>query len=74
MFYFLQIIELKNRKGQFIFIRESGDVLTFMNENELVTISKSDFKKDDVTELYETVQLFGKTKIRRILRATSINL
>lgn len=74
MFYFLQIIELKNRKGQFIFLRESGENLTFINENQYTTISKDDFKSEEVTELYETVKLFGRTKIKRILRATSAKL
>jgi hypothetical protein len=69
MFYFLQIIELKNRKGQFVFLRESDENLTFINENEQMTISKSDFKKEEVTELYETVKLFGKVPIKRVLRA-----
>lgn len=74
MFYFLQIIELKNRKGQFIFLRESDENLTFINENQYTTISKDDFKNEEVTELYETVKLFGRTKIKRILRATSAKL
>lgn len=69
MFYFLQIIELKNKEGRFTFIREKDENLVFRQGDNITTIAKSDFKREDVTELYESVRLFGKVPIKRVLRA-----
>jgi len=69
MLYFLQIIELKNRNGRFIFLRENDECIKFRHNNEILYIPKADFKKEDVIELYESVKLFGKVPIKRVLRA-----
>jgi hypothetical protein len=69
MFYFLQIIEIKNKEGRYTFLREKDEMLVFRQGENLLVISKSDFKKENVTELYESVKLFGRTPIKRVLRA-----
>jgi hypothetical protein len=69
MFYFLQIIEIKNKEGRYTFLREKDETLVFRQGDNVLVIPKSDFKKEDVTELYESVKLFGRTPIKRVLRA-----
>lgn len=69
MFYFLQIIELKNRNGRFVFLRENDEFIKFRHNGKILCIEKSDFKKEDIIELYESVKLFGKVPIKRVLRA-----
>jgi hypothetical protein len=69
MFYFLQVIELKNQPGRLIFLREENESLVFRKGTGIEIFKKSDFKKEDVIELYESVKLFGKIHIIRILRA-----
>lgn len=69
MFYFLQKIQLKGREGYFIFVKELDEILIFKHENGISEFDKATFPKDDVVELYETVKLFGRTPIKRVLRA-----
>lgn len=69
MFYFLQKIQLKGREGYFIFVKEVNGNLIFKHENGIEEFDKESFKKEDVIELYETVKLFGRTPIKRVLRA-----
>lgn len=69
MLYFLQIIELKNKEGRFIFLRENDENITFRQADNILHIPKADFKKEDIIEIYESVKLFGKVPIKRVLRA-----
>ncbi|GGD45095.1 hypothetical protein GCM10011514_06430 [Emticicia aquatilis] len=69
MLYFLQIIELKNKEGRFTFLRENAENITFRQADNILHIPKSDFKKEDIIEIYESVKLFGKVPIKRVLRA-----
>jgi hypothetical protein len=69
MFYFLQIIEIKNKEGRYTFLREKDENLVFRQGHNVLVIPKEEFKKEDFTELYESVKLFGRTPIKRVLRA-----
>lgn len=69
MFYFLQKIQLKGREGYFIFVKELNGILIFKHGNGIAEFEKESFPKDDVIELYESVKLFGRTPIKRVLRA-----
>jgi hypothetical protein len=70
MLYFNQIIELKNRQGRFIFKAVDAEKVTLRQGNETIIIPADEFKKEDIIELTETVKLFGRTPIKRVLRAT----
>ena len=69
MFYFLQKIQLKNREGYFIFVKEVDGILIFKHKDGIAEFAKESFLQADVIELYETVKLFGRTPIKRVLRA-----
>ena len=68
MFYFKQKIKLKSKSGEFVFIRENECSCVFVSEGKEVMILKSDLGKSEVVELWESVKLFGRTPIKRLLR------
>ena len=69
MFYFAQRIALKNQEGELVFQKETEGKLSFKKGSELIEFSKSEFPVDDVILIWESVKLFGKSKIKRLARA-----
>lgn len=70
MFYFNQKVILNSSNEILIYKNQNDGFYTFLNNCEVVRFSKNEVSKADFTEIFETVKLFGRTPIKRVLRAT----